>query len=84
MTYDEIMDKWGDVELKFTRYYKYVFYYTGETPDGYHITAGYGGDSSEIYRHEVVNGEVQKLQIIFPFEISVYKNSVEVASYCNY
>lgn len=30
MTYEEVMDQYGDVDLKFSSYYKYTFTYCGE------------------------------------------------------
>ena len=44
---------YGEVPLYFTAYYKYVFTYAGEAPDGVKIVLSYGGDSDDIYRFEV-------------------------------
>lgn len=46
------MNKYGDVDVKFSSYYKYTFTFTGEF-DGGVVLVEVGGDSSDIYRMEV-------------------------------
>ena len=53
----EVVKKYGDVVLTFVSYYKYSFSYRGEADDGIRISASYGGDSGDIYRHKVENNE---------------------------
>lgn len=53
MTRKEFYEKYGEVKVKFSDYYKYTFTYTGELPDGGRISVGYGGNADQIYRHEV-------------------------------
>lgn len=55
MTKQEFMNKYGDVEVKFSSYYKYTFTFTGEF-DGGVVIVDVGGDSSDIYRMEVCSG----------------------------
>ena len=50
MTHEEIIEKYGDVVLEFSYYYKFVFYYRATAEDGITICAQFGGDSDEIYR----------------------------------
>jgi hypothetical protein len=40
------------IKLKFSNYYKYVFQHFGED-DEFQVFTRYGGDSNDIYRHEV-------------------------------
>ena len=49
-TLDEIIEKYCDVELSFTRYYKYKFTFAGKLPDGRTITILTGG--GDIYMSE--------------------------------
>ena len=53
MTHEEFYEKYGDVKVKFSGYYKYTFTYTGELPDGGRISVEYGGNADDIYRHDV-------------------------------
>lgn len=50
MSNDELIKKYGDIEVSFTSYYKYSFAF--KSADGkYEITVG--GDSSDIYKFDV-------------------------------
>ena len=49
MNQAELIEKYGDVKLKFNSYYKYTFTYTGLTDEGLTINVALGGDPSEIY-----------------------------------
>lgn len=84
MTYAEIMEKWGNVLCAFTHYYKYQFHYKGTSEDGYEILAIYGGDSGDIYRHEVQNNEVLLLSNLCPDQVTVYKDGIQVVHWDNY
>ena len=55
MEKNEIFEKYIDVVLKFSSYYKYTFTFSGIAEDGANIVVNVGGDSSEIYRYEVSN-----------------------------
>jgi len=66
MTAVEVAEKYGEVELHFTSYYKYVFSYRGVAEDGYIIVADYGGDHDDIYRYEVAVNSPEKLGQYFP------------------
>lgn len=52
LTAQEATEKYGDIPLKFSRYYKYVFSFFGERGD-IHIHADFGGSSDDIYRYEI-------------------------------
>ena len=49
----EDLDKYGGVNLKFTNYYKFMFYFKGTAADGTELTAGYGGNTDYIYKFDV-------------------------------
>lgn len=55
MKIDENFEKYKDVVLKFSSYYKYSFTFSGVAEDGAVVVARTGGDSSDIYRYEVSN-----------------------------
>ena len=50
MTQEQIIEKYGDVVLDFSSYYKYTFYYRGTADDGNTIAVALGGNSDDIYR----------------------------------
>lgn len=57
---DDVVEKFGDLKLKFHSYYKYSFTYVGER-DGYKVSVSYGGNHHDIYRHEVKADDVVEL-----------------------
>lgn len=72
MTREEFYAKYGDVEVTFSSYYKFTFTYSAILPDGNRLTVGYGGNSEEIYRHEVVSGGSEILSTLHPYTGSVF------------
>lgn len=80
MTFNEVLEKYGDVKLTFSYYYKYQFHYVGYTEDGTKISASVGGDSSDIYRHEVHNNETQSLSVLFPHSVEITKDGNTIVS----
>ena len=54
MNQAELIEKYGNVKLKFDSYYKYTFTYTGLTDEGLTINVELGGDPDEIYKADLV------------------------------
>ncbi len=50
LTYSELTEKYGDVELKFESYYKYSFTYRGQTKEDSQLSAYVEGNRDSIYR----------------------------------
>jgi len=67
MAREEFIEKYGDVKVKFSDYYKYTFNYTGSLPDGSKISIGYGGNDNDIYRHEVVSDKEETVLSVYPY-----------------
>ena len=84
MTRAEFYDKYGDVEVMFSSYYKYTFTYAATLPDGKLLTVGYGGNSDKIYRHEVVSGCVKNVSQLQPYTGAVYEGAEKVESFYDY
>ena len=84
MTREEFYDKYGDVVVRFSSYYKFVFTYKGTLEDGSTISVGYGGDSDEIYRFELTNNEESTVERVQPFCGSVFKDGKEVEGFYDY
>ena len=57
-----ILEKYGDVPLKFSGYYKYSFGFSGTAPDGAEITISIGGNHDEIYRYSVRPDTIETLR----------------------
>jgi hypothetical protein len=62
MTRFEVLEKYGDLPLRFSSYYKYSFTFSGIAPDGAKISADVGGDASDIYRLDVTPNTTRTLQ----------------------
>ena len=59
-TKEQIIEKYGHIEIPFKSYYKYVFTFILET-DVLRIRIGLGGCASDIYREEVEKDSTLKL-----------------------
>jgi hypothetical protein len=84
MTREEFYAKYGEVMVKFSSYYKFTFNYTATLPDGKTLTCGYGGNSGDIYRHEVNVDSYDMIKHLQPYTGSVDENGVEVEGFYDY
>lgn len=69
----EFLEKYSDVLVTFSSYYKYQFTYNGVMPDGFTLICQKGGDTDSIYRLEV-NNEPISLGELWPNTIEVRDN----------
>jgi hypothetical protein len=67
MTKEEFIEKYGEVKVKFSSYYKYTFNYIGTLPDGNVISVDCGGNADYIYRYEVVPDMEESVSSIDPY-----------------
>jgi hypothetical protein len=67
MTRKEFIEKYADVKVKFSEYYKYTFTYTGSLPDGGKISLDYGGNAEQIYRHDVSADTEETVSSLCPY-----------------
>ena len=81
MTKEEFLKKYGDIKVKFSSYYKYIFNYSATLEDGSILEVGVGGDSGDIYRFSVDVDELVRIEILDPFSGSVYKNGNEIEGF---
>jgi hypothetical protein len=51
---EEFLEKYGEVKVKFSNYYKYTFTFEGSLPEGAKISVSFGGDADQIYKFNVV------------------------------
>lgn len=84
MTREEFYDKYGHVQVTFSSYYKYTFTYAATLPDGKRMTVFYGGNSDEIYRHEVASDGIEYVSGLRPYGGIVYEGTEEVESFHDY
>ena len=83
MNKKEFIEKYGDVTVKFSSYYKYTFTYSAEIEEGT-LYADYGGNADEIYKLEVANDETLKLRDLYPYSARIYKDKKEICSFYDY
>lgn len=81
MTREEFYEKYGDVKVKFSSYYKYTFTYAATLPDGRRLTCDYGGNSDDIYRHEVAPEAEETVSELQPYAGVVYNGENEEGFY---
>lgn len=84
MSEEEIVEKYGDVELKFHSYYKYSFMYKGMAADGCEVLAWVGGDHNDIYKMDISIDDVESLKSLWPNLVQIKRDGEEVASFNNY
>ncbi len=72
MTKEEFIEKYGNVKVKFSNYYKYTFDYTGDLPDGNVIFVSCGGNADEIYEHDVSPDMEKTVSSVYPYSGEVY------------
>lgn len=81
----EFLKKYGDVQVSFNEYYKFTFYFTGVTPEGYKLVVGYGGNSEQIYRYELSSTQTGTVKSIEPYSGFVYDaRHLEIDSFYDY
>lgn len=84
MTRQEFYDKYSDVKVKFLSYYKYNFTYVANLPNGNRLTCRYGGNTDDIYKHEVQVNNEETIYCLQPHEGSVFQNGEEIESFYDY
>lgn len=84
MTRQEFYDKYGNVKVRFASYYKYTFTYEVTLPDGKRLTCGYGGNSDDIYRHEVDVDCEETVSSLQPHEGAVYQDGNKIEGFYDY
>lgn len=83
LTKEEVYNKFQDVPLVFTGYYKFTFNFSADVDD-YHIYAQVGGNAEEIYRYDVSPNSKLYLAQDQHYGLSVTQNGVEVYSEYTY
>jgi hypothetical protein len=82
LTEEKVLAKYGDVKLRLTKYYKYVFTYVGIAPDGALIEAHRGGDSAGVYYINICADDEITLNQKLHFSVQMFKGGAEI--YFNY
>lgn len=58
ITREEILEKYGNIQVEFSHYYKYTFTFVGELENGEEVYVDVGGNSENIYKEEVSDGQM--------------------------
>lgn len=84
MTRTEFLNKYGDINVVFTDYYKYTFNYKFDFGDGSYLTVSVGGDPDEIYRESVVAGEECSVSSLYPYKGYLVKDNETTEGFYDY
>jgi len=80
---EEVYEKFMDVPLTFTSYYKFTFNFSADV-DGYHIDVNVGGNADDIYRYDVSPESKLYLAQDQHYGLSITKDGQEVYSEYTY
>lgn len=67
---EEFCNRYGDVVVKFSYYYKYVFTFNAELPDGSKLIIAFGGSADFIFNIEVNNNEEHYVKDMETYAVS--------------
>ena len=81
LTEQEVLEKYGNIELIFESYYKYQFLYSAKLEGSRKICVTFGGNGPDIYRSEFGPKEKLNDQADEDFDVSVYEDSTLIESY---
>lgn len=84
MTRQEFYEKYGDVLVTFSSYWKYSFGFSAALPDGSAISVSVGGHADDIYRFEVTAGLPVRVADLEPYGGCVRKDGKEICSFYDY
>ena len=73
LTRQEFMEKYGQVIVEFSDYYKFTFRYVNVrmASEGGTISVEFGGNAEDIYRHDLSSNERIKVVDLEPFSGTV-------------
>lgn len=66
MKYEDFIEKYGDIVVTFSSYYKYCFRYAAVLENSNRLIVEIGGDTTDIYRMEVYNNESLTIRDLEP------------------
>ena len=81
---ETFIEKYGDIEVKFSHYYKYTFTFVGCLPDGSSILCSVGGNPDDIYRFEVSNDSVETVASLYPYYGTITRDGVTQEEFYEY
>jgi hypothetical protein len=85
MTKEEFIEKYGEVTVFFSSYYKYTFSFAAYLDDEHRIVVEYGGDANDIYRFEVETAQPRSIKNLGDIHAgTVYKGTTVVECFYDY
>ena len=78
LIFQKELEKYRDIKLKFSSYYKYSFNFIGKTDDGEEIFASVGGTADEIYKLNVDVNKEETINSLWPYHIIVSKDGNKI------
>ena len=70
MEWDEVLEKYGDVKVKFSSYYKYTFTFKGKTENNEEVICHVGWTPDDIYEVSVDTKEIT-IRELDPDEVEI-------------
>lgn len=83
LTEEQFKEKYGQVEVKFSSYFKYTFVFRGEF-EGKEFQVNVGGTSEEIYRLNVRADHLEKIEYLDISYAQVVENGIMIDNCLNY
>lgn len=83
LTEEEFQEKYGEVEVKFSSYYKFTFVFRGYF-EGKLVQVNVGGGSEDIYRLDVKADEPVKVNSLGISYAAVFENGKVIDECLNY
>lgn len=77
MTRNEFIEKYGEVEVTFSSYYKFSFHFKGEAENGDVIKVSVGGNSDDIYKFDVTADNPVTIASLDPYMGMVFGTNGE-------
>ena len=84
MTRDEFYEKYGNVIVRFSHYYKYTFSFSTELPNGLIVIVHYGGNAEQIYRFAVGKDIEIAVRDVEPYAGEVFDGTAKVDEFYDY
>ena len=84
MNGEQFCEKYGEVKVKFSGYYKFVFSYSADLSDTKRLICRIGGNTEDIYRLEVNPDDEKTVDSLGPFAGAIYENGEEIEGFYEY
>jgi len=78
MTNEEFYEKYGKIKVKFEKYYKYIFKFSGLLENGNKIVCDVGGHEDDIYNFDVYADDFVSIDDLYVIMASIYDKDYDI------